>query len=103
MPKQTTLAQVLVLNFSPECEKRCQELATQLRSGGFNTEIYLGKEVTLAGQIAYAVRQAVPVVLIMGGNELARGACQVKDMAIRSQVEVPLDQVEIRVREILSR
>ena len=103
LPKQATLTQVLVLNFSTECEKRCQELATQLRLGGINTEIYLGKEVTLAGQIAYAVRQSVPAVLIMGGNELASGTCQVKDMATRSQAEVSFDQVGIRVSEILSR
>jgi len=96
-----TVSQVLFMNFDPACALSCERIATTLRNDGIPTEIYLGKETSFKGQLAYATRQQIPVLIIIGSNEATKGTATVKDMVARKQVEVPQDQVLTTVREVL--
>lgn len=96
-----TVAQVLVLNFDSDCKLVCQSVATLLRRAGISTEIYMGKEINLKGQLAFAVREQIPVVLIIGGNEKANGAVTVKDMVYRRQYVARVQDVVKEVQTIL--
>lgn len=100
---QKTISKVLLMNFDPTCAQICQKIASSLRSAGIPTEIYLGKETSFKGQLAYATRQEIPVVLIVGSDEAARNVVQVKDMAARKQTEAPFDQVVEAVQQILAK
>lgn len=99
--RRRTLAQVFILNFDPESASYIQGIATQLRRGGISTELYLGSEVTLKAQLAFAVRQEYPVVIIAGSTEREKRVVQVKDMRERKQEEVSLNAVLDNIRAIL--
>lgn len=102
LKKEKTVLKVTVLNFDKNAESYCQKIVTSLRRHDFASEIYLGRELTLKGQLSYATRQEIPVVIIAGGNEMEKGTAQVKDMSKRIQKEVPFDQIPIVVRSILT-
>jgi histidyl-tRNA synthetase len=63
-------------------------LATELRDAGIDTEVMLepGK---LGRQFKYADRAGIPWVLVLGPEEIARGAVTVKDLRRNEQSEVP--------------
>ncbi len=94
-------AAVCVLNFDPNGEVVCNQVATILRGGGVNTEVYLGREITLKAQLAYAVSQEFPVCILIGPDERSRGVVKVKNMTSRSQIEVSIQDVLSSVREIV--
>lgn len=100
---QKTVSKVLLMNFDPACTAICQRLASALRNASIPTEIYLGKESSFKGQLAYATRQEIPVVLIVGSDEAARRVVQVKDMTSRTQTETTFDQVVEGVQRVLSK
>ena len=52
-------------------------LAAQLRAAGFGVELY-PEAKKLGQQLKYADRRGFRVAIIMGENELAENACQVK-------------------------
>lgn len=102
IPLQTTVTKVMVLNFSPACRFLVQAAATELRRCGIPTEIYFGQEVTLKGQLSFAVKRGVPYVLLIGDNEKEKGVAQLKDLSQRTQVEIPLSEIADRVAELIS-
>lgn len=99
--KIKTTSRVLVLNFDPESEDACIRVLGSLRAEGISSEIYQGKEASLRGQMNHAVKQEVPIVIILGSEERASGKAQVKNLRDRSQVEVPLENIPLFVSKIL--
>ena len=93
----------LVLNFDEHTLPACETLATELRRGGINTDLYLGNEKTLKGQLAYAAKLEYPLVLVLGTNELEKKAVQVKDMKRHTQENIPLKDAVGKCKELLSR
>lgn len=70
-----------------------EEIATELRRAGIPSEIYLGTETTLKGQLAYAVKQGAPFVIIVGSVEKEQGIVKLKDMTAREQSDVPRSDI----------
>ena len=58
---------------------RFQRLANALRQAGIRAELYLGT-AGLKPQMKYADKRGAPCVVIQGGDELARGEVQIKDL-----------------------
>ncbi len=58
-----------------------QRFVTMLRNAKIPAELYLG-ESGMRAQLKYADRRNAPAVVIQGGDELARGVVQVKDLAL---------------------
>jgi len=101
LSKQKTISRVIVLNFERSCESYCAEIATLLRKSGISTEVYMGSEKTLRGQLAYAVRNEIPVVLIAGGGEKKKKSAQVKNMKTREQKEIKVGEIAKFIQNIL--
>ena len=99
--REKTTAKVIVLNFDGTAEGYCQNVASIMRRSGLPTELYLGKESNLKGQLAYALGQSVPVIIIAGGSERDRKTVQVKDVARRQQTEMTLDEAPDKIKVIL--
>lgn len=99
--KERTVTQVLVLNFDSKAEDYCQKVVATVRKSGLRSELYLGKENSLRGQLAYATRQEVPVVILAGGTEKDKGVVQIKDMAKRRQIEISFGQIPEAIKELL--
>ncbi len=81
---KSTLTQVLVSVFNEELAEESLLLASELRSAGLNTEIYLGNDSMLRAQIGYAAKQDIPFMVILGPDEAKNGTVQVKNMRDKS-------------------
>ncbi len=93
LPAVTTLTQVLITRFDIGLALEYERIAAELRSAGIRTELFLGEEATLKGQLAYAVTQEIPFVIILGPDEASRGVVQLKNMAARTQTSVPRERL----------
>ena len=95
-------AEVLVTQMDPALSGDYFRLATELRAAGINTEIQLdgGK---IAKQMKYADRAGIPLVVLMGSDEKARGTATLKHLVKGEQVEVPLSEIAAKAREWLGR
>lgn len=82
-----TMAPVLITQFDGSALGDYLGLAARLRAAGVGTEVYPDAR-KLGPQLAYAERKGFRLAIIAGGDELARGTWQVKDLATASQREV---------------
>jgi histidyl-tRNA synthetase len=118
-------AEVLVTVMEQSRLVEYQKLTRTLRESGINTELYLGEEKSLGKQLQYANRREIPVAVIVGGDEFAKGEVTIKNLRLggelqdkkksaagkereewlrlsRSvQLSVPQDEVVARVKEML--
>lgn len=94
-----------------------QGLVAELRNAGIRAEVYLGNPKNFGNQLKYADKRNSPVAVIVGGDEMAAGVVQIKDLILGakiaenatleewkdrpSQYEVPRGDLVAKVREIL--
>jgi histidyl-tRNA synthetase len=72
-----------------------------LRAAGFRVDYPL-REVAFGKQFKLAADSGAKLALIYGGDEVARGVVKIRDLAQRSEVEVPKAEVTAHVRDFLS-
>ena len=72
-----------------------------LRAAGFKAE-YPFKELAFGKQFKAASESGAKLALIYGGDELAKGMVKFRNLADRTEHEVPKDQVVAAVRDSLS-
>jgi histidyl-tRNA synthetase len=83
-----TMAQVLVTTMDASLTGEYLALTQELRRAGIRTEVHVGRPKKLGKQLQRADRLEIPYVLIMGGDEAARGVVTVKEMEVgREQAE----------------
>jgi histidyl-tRNA synthetase len=63
---------------------------------------YPMKELAFGKQFKVAADSGARVALIYGGDELAKGVVKVRDLAQRSEIEIPRHQVAAAVRDFFS-
>lgn len=113
-------AQVLVTCMDKNLSSEDLAMAFELRRGGIPTELFLGKAGNVGKQLRYADHWDIPLVLIQGSDEVARGVVTLKDMAVGRQLskeiaereewiaarpgqrEVPRERLVETVRELLA-
>jgi histidyl-tRNA synthetase len=118
--KQAPAGPVVVLVMDKAQLPRFQRLAQTLRNAGIRAEMYLGTS-GMKPQMKYADRRGSPCVVIQGGDEIALGQVQIKDLiegakaaaAIKdnrewksarpAQVSVPESAMVATVQDILRR
>ena len=84
--------QVLVTQMDAASLPHCLAVASDLRHGGFNTEVVM-ESSKLAKQFKYADRAGIRFVVVLGGDEIAKGTVTVKDLRRADQFEV--DRAEL--------
>jgi len=112
-------AQVLVAIVDPNLQGDCVKIAFELRRAGIPTELYLGSK-SIGRQIKLADEQGIPLVVVFGGDEKARGIVVLKEMGegrrraaetrtrtewLRTrpgQLEVPRNDVVLATRQLLA-
>jgi len=72
-----------------------------LRSAGWRVD-YPFKDSAFGKQFKAAAESGAKLALIYGADELAKGVVKIRDMADRSEREVPRDQLQSAVRDFLS-
>jgi histidyl-tRNA synthetase len=78
--KRKATAQVLVTALDRTLMSEYMAMTWQLRRAGIPAELYLGK-AKFRDQLSYADQYEVPIVVIYGSDEKARGQVTLKDMA----------------------
>ncbi len=96
-------ADVLVAVYDESVLAEALKVAGEIRAAGAACEVYLEPSAKLAKQFGYADDKGVPFVVVVGPEEVAKGAVQLKDLAKREQVEVPRAQLAAAVAKILGR
>jgi histidyl-tRNA synthetase len=92
-------ATVAVLKFDPDVHDVCLQLAANLRAAGVSAELYQGHEETLKGQLSWATKRGFPYVAIIGAQEKEKGVAQLKNMAERTQEEVPFAEIAGKIAQ----
>jgi histidyl-tRNA synthetase len=100
LPKATTPAPVLVVQFDGRWLGRYQRLARELRAAGIGVEVF-PEAKKLGQQFKYAEGRGFRVALIAGDDEFAQGVWQIKDLARREQATVAETEVPATVRRVL--
>jgi histidyl-tRNA synthetase len=78
-PVKTTV-QALVVSLGNVPAHEALRIANDLRSAGVRTEAYFGKKNRMKDQLSHADHYGIPVAVIIGEDELARGEVAVKDL-----------------------
>jgi histidyl-tRNA synthetase len=97
----TTTTQALVTLFSPATAAAAFALAGALRAAGIRTEVY-AEPRELRPQLAFAGKKGIPLALILGPDELARGEVTLRDLRAGSQQAVPLAQAPAATAGLLA-
>jgi histidyl-tRNA synthetase len=92
-PTARTVSELFVTIFSPELAAESLKLARDLRESGLKVEIALDAEEKLGKQFKLADRKGIPLALVIGPDELARGEVVVRDMRTGQQQSVARAEV----------
>ncbi len=109
LPTRKTSAQICILRFvtkdaaiDQQIGKYALELAQTLRAAGINTEVYIGDEPNLKGQLPYVLNQEIPVALVIGPDELSAKQATIKTLASKEQVTVSQTDLISTIKAILA-
>ena len=72
-------------------------LATRLREAGIRTQIH-AEQKKFKQKLSYADKLHIPYAVLLGEDEIAQGACSVKDLRTGEQVTLPPDQAVAHIR-----
>ena len=95
-------ADVLVTVFDADGVGDSLRLGTELRRAGVRAEVYLGAPGGLRRQFGHADKLGIPVALVAGPDERARGGVTLRDMRSGEQRALPRAEVVAGVRRMLS-
>jgi histidyl-tRNA synthetase len=100
LPKETTPAPVLLVQFTAERLGEYQHMARTLRAQGVGVEVY--PEAKKVGpQLKYAEQRGFRVALLAGPDEFAQGTWKLKDLGSREETTVATSEVVAAIRRLL--
>lgn len=99
-PLQRTVVQVLVSVFSEALRPSALRLASQLREAGLRVEVFAG-DAKLGKQLAYADKRGIPLVALLGEDELAAGAVKFKRLRDQHESACPQAEAAQRAQQLL--
>ncbi|MDE5638567.1 MAG: histidine--tRNA ligase, partial [Odoribacter sp.] len=82
-----TTTRILFVNFGNNEERFCLPLLRQLRNEGINAEIY-PEAAKMKKQMAYADKKNIPIVALVGENEIKDGTVSLKNMTTGEQTNI---------------
>jgi histidyl-tRNA synthetase len=100
VPRTSTAAPVLVLQFDAARYGDYQRIARTLREAGIGTEVYPDAK-KLGQQFQYAERRGFRVGLIAGSNEFDQGVWKVKNLATKEETAVRDADLVAAVQKLL--
>jgi histidyl-tRNA synthetase len=93
-------AQVFVTTFDESTRLESMKLTTALRRAGLRVEWYPEPD-RMGKQFKYADRQGIPLVVILGPDEIAQDQAAVKDLRSGDQITVETSEVIQQVLAML--
>lgn len=99
----TTVVQVLVTVFSEEMRDEATALAMRLRNAGVRAELYMtDSRLKLGKQFGHADKKGIPIVAVMGPDEVANDIVSLKRLRDGKEVSVKRGEAADKVRELLA-
>lgn len=95
-----TVVQVLVTVFDESTQAESVKLAGVLRAGGVNTELFM-EDKKLGKQLNYADKKGVPIVAVLGSDEIAQGVITFKRLADGESVTATWADAVEKVKALL--
>ncbi|HZZ75937.1 MAG TPA: His/Gly/Thr/Pro-type tRNA ligase C-terminal domain-containing protein, partial [Puia sp.] len=92
-PAVTQSTQVLFFNLGEETALRCFKLMQDLRLKGIRCELY-HEQAKFDKQFKYAEKKNIPLVIIIGEDELKTGIAKIKNLATGVQTEIAFDELD---------
>ncbi|MFH1328567.1 MAG: histidine--tRNA ligase [Candidatus Bathyarchaeota archaeon] len=92
MPKISQESSVFVSAVDDSVRSKVLEIVKQLRDKGISTEFDLKKR-SLTRQLEYADNSGIPYTVIIGSNEIEKGAVKLRDMKKRTEIELTLEKL----------
>ncbi|KAG8579310.1 hypothetical protein GDO81_010804 [Engystomops pustulosus] len=97
---RTTETQVLVASAQPHYLEERMRLITALWSSGIKAEMLHKKNPKLLSQLQYCEKTGIPLVAIIGEQELRDGVVKLRDVTTREEVNIPREDL---IKEIQKR
>jgi len=91
--ESATLAPVVVLVMDKERQGDYWRMVQELRKNDIRAEMYMGT-AGMKAQMKYADRRGSPLVIIQGGDEMAKGEVQIKDLRLGSELAADIQSRE---------
>jgi histidyl-tRNA synthetase len=91
--KTETLAPIVVLVMDKDRQSDYWRMVQMLRAQNIRAEMYMGT-AGMKAQMKYADKRGVPLVIIQGGDEKAKGEVQIKDLRLGSQLAAGIESRE---------
>jgi histidyl-tRNA synthetase len=101
MGPRRTISEVFVTIFSPDMAGESLQLASDLRTAGMKVETALEPGDKLGKQLKYADLRHIPLVVVVGPDELSRGEVQIKDLRNGEQRSVGRGEIAQQLRLLL--
>ncbi|MDM8528096.1 HisS family protein [Anaerolineales bacterium HSG24] len=98
---RSTVSQVLISYFDETTVAECLNVANMLRQAGVKTEMYFDKH-PLRDQMGYANSKDIPLVVVIGPDELANEQVTIRNMASKEQQQVKRAEVVTTIKEWLA-
>lgn len=98
---RTNPANVMVTTFDQESLPESLRYAQELRAAGLQTEWY-PEPVRLSKQLKFADHQGIPIVTVLGPDEIQAGKVTIKDMATGKQLTLAREQSIQHITKLLS-
>ncbi|MCC7451275.1 MAG: histidine--tRNA ligase [Anaerolineae bacterium] len=95
-----TVVQVLVTMFGPDTRIESMALASSLRAAGIKTELMM-QQGKLGKQFSYADKRGIPVVAVLGPDEIASGQVKFKRLSDQQEFVIPRAEAALAVRRLL--
>jgi histidyl-tRNA synthetase len=96
-----TVVQVLVAVFNEDIRPQAATLAAQLREQNIKTELYM-LDKNLGRQFAYADKKGIPLVAILGPDEIAQNTVRIKRLSDGLESTVERQQADESMRSLLA-
>ncbi len=100
LPTVAHTVQIMIAQIEPEQRPAYLSLGAELRRCGYRVENYL-EPAKLDKQLRYADKNGIPLVLLMGSDEIAKGTVLIKNLARKTQTEVSRNELPARLAEFL--
>ncbi len=95
-----TVVQILVTVFSDDTRLASANLASRLRAGGINTELFM-EDRKLGRQFNYADKKGIPLVAVMGPDEVEAGQVTLRRLRDGQEVRADLDGAADAVQQLM--
>jgi histidyl-tRNA synthetase len=95
-----TVVQVLVTVFNAETRGASARLAAALRAAGVRTELFM-EDKPLGKQFNYADKKGIPLVAVLGPDEVANGSVKLKRLKDGTELVIDSGNVPDRIATVL--